>query len=528
METAVIYADKGIAERLEREFSAAFEVKLARSYEDCLAVTAASRAAVLILQAKSPVAGAQDLMCDLQLARIFPAVLFFEERPERELQYTATGPFTHLRSVEVESLFYRALGAGYTCTKRYFRTTAWKNSEGFYGGRTGFDEALKELLRGCTREEYAIYKKEYGLDLRDRGFYLYFWDFQYIEYMEHRSYKDIYNHIGSIMIRECRQAISQYNGGEGFYIDLLRLCIIINDLPLASEANKSARFEAMLQALARATGCKKAIRYLSKRVPDTDGLRDAYDAYAKEKGDAFFVRNKKIIRSSQLERLRRETELPVVQGVLDEITRLLRYDIRNPKLQKSLRRLYLEVLKPAMSYSLYYFSVAVLCAELVRLMDESVDRELLHVNLSPGMIQFSSIEEQYDTVSALIFRLQEQAGKKYKSKKSLILKAMDYMEENYGQEITVSDIAGALYISNVYLNQIFKSELNTSVIKHLITLRIEKAKELRADTDELIYCVAEKTGFHDARHFSKTFKRMVGQTPLEYRRGAQKNIVLDT
>lgn len=90
------------------------------------------------------------------------------------------------------------------------------------------------------------------------------------------------------------------------------------------------------------------------------------------------------------------------------------------------------------------------------------------------------------------------------------------------ENITVNLIASSLNISNSYLSQIFKKEIGTSIIKYIINYRVEKAKELLSSSDELIYNIAEKVGFCDEKHFSKTFKKITGLTPMQYKKQNEK------
>ncbi len=513
-----ICADDDIAAALEDCLRVPGEVETFRaaSAQTCFAPSFGRRAKAIILQVRSPVSTAQDLMYELQSAQFYPVMLLFEVVDGQHLRYSTTDVDAYPFSAELARQFCGALEGRYQCEHAYFRTTVWDGDMRQFAEKEGHAAALRELLRGCTDEEFARHKERYGFDLRGEGYYLFFWELQYIEYVEHRIYKDLYNFLGAVLERDCLAAVDGYNGGEVFFFSLLQICVIINDLPFKSEAQKSARFEEMLRSLGRAAGCRWATRYLSKRIPDIAGIRVAYDNYAKEKTRVFFMREESIMRSYHLEDRRRKTTLAAVREPLQAILKYLRYDIENPQLTERLKFLYMDVLKPAMSYAMYYFSTAVICSEIAEL-QPSFDEQLLSANLSPNMIQFSSIEEQYENILSLIRELQLRSASRHKTKKSLLLKAMDYIEENYNRDITVADIAGALYISSVYLSQIFKSELDVSVIHYLINFRIEKAKALLTETDELVYYVAEQVGFHDGRHFSKTFKKFTGQTPAEYR-----------
>jgi Response regulator containing CheY-like receiver domain and AraC-type DNA-binding domain len=51
----------------------------------------------------------------------------------------------------------------------------------------------------------------------------------------------------------------------------------------------------------------------------------------------------------------------------------------------------------------------------------------------------------------------------------------------------------------------------------VIGLRLEKAKELLADSNLKIYVISEQAGFNDVKYFSKLFKKTCGLSPIDYR-----------
>lgn len=93
-----------------------------------------------------------------------------------------------------------------------------------------------------------------------------------------------------------------------------------------------------------------------------------------------------------------------------------------------------------------------------------------------------------------------------------------YIKENYGEDLNLDRIAGAVGYSSDYIGRLFKEELNMSIIDYLTEVRIAKAKELLENTDELVVTIAEKVGYQYSHYFARTFKRLVGISPSEYRR----------
>ncbi|RAR41801.1 response regulator [Paenibacillus sp. MDMC362] len=100
-----------------------------------------------------------------------------------------------------------------------------------------------------------------------------------------------------------------------------------------------------------------------------------------------------------------------------------------------------------------------------------------------------------------------------------IQKAKRYIEENYAMEdLSLQEVADSVGMSVTYLSRTFKSETNMNFVKYLVQVRMEKAKELLAESELSAQETAYRVGFSDYVHFSKTFKKFHGLTPSAYRK----------
>ena len=98
--------------------------------------------------------------------------------------------------------------------------------------------------------------------------------------------------------------------------------------------------------------------------------------------------------------------------------------------------------------------------------------------------------------------------------------ALDYMKENCMQQhLSLSIVADHVYVSQWHLSKLLNRETGKSFFDLLGNMRIEKAKSLLRTPGMNIQDVAEQTGYTDVAHFSRTFKKLTGQTPGEYRKG---------
>lgn len=95
--------------------------------------------------------------------------------------------------------------------------------------------------------------------------------------------------------------------------------------------------------------------------------------------------------------------------------------------------------------------------------------------------------------------------------------ALHYIDKHYLEAMTLQQVADFVHVSKNYLSLLFKKVTGQNFIDYVIMLRIEKAKEMLAETSYKVYEIAEKSGFNDVKYFSKLFKKMTGYSPIDYR-----------
>ena len=115
---------------------------------------------------------------------------------------------------------------------------------------------------------------------------------------------------------------------------------------------------------------------------------------------------------------------------------------------------------------------------------------------------------------ALEFRDSKMTGKYG----SVILKAKQFIEENYAdQNTTLTTVAEAVCLSPNHFSTIFSQECKTTFIEYLTNVRLENAKRLMRETDMKGYDIAYECGFSDPHYFSYIFKKNTGLSPREYK-----------
>ena len=127
------------------------------------------------------------------------------------------------------------------------------------------------------------------------------------------------------------------------------------------------------------------------------------------------------------------------------------------------------------------------------------------------------LKELYSLLYTLIKEFPKPFEYKDKELHTYIQDAIDFINSNYMNSITVHEIAEHVNLSRSYLYKMFIKNLNISPQKYLINLRMYKATLLLKNTKLPIGEVANKVGYADSLLFSKTFSKYFSVSPLNYR-----------
>lgn len=100
----------------------------------------------------------------------------------------------------------------------------------------------------------------------------------------------------------------------------------------------------------------------------------------------------------------------------------------------------------------------------------------------------------------------------------IVNRALDYMEKNYMQKLTLQEVADCCYVSQWHLSKLLNKHVEKSFYEILNSIRIRKARELLADASLKIGDIGEMVGYADMGHFARTFKKLAGVSANEYRK----------
>ncbi len=104
-----------------------------------------------------------------------------------------------------------------------------------------------------------------------------------------------------------------------------------------------------------------------------------------------------------------------------------------------------------------------------------------------------------------------------KTDPNILSSIIEYCNQNYKNDIHLSDLEEHLHINKYYISHIFKDKIKSGFNEYIHALRIKTACNLLNDTDDTITQIASNVGYNTVRSFNRSFQKIKGITPSEYR-----------
>lgn len=119
-------------------------------------------------------------------------------------------------------------------------------------------------------------------------------------------------------------------------------------------------------------------------------------------------------------------------------------------------------------------------------------------------------------LSALLRHIPYQSARGEKSTEEIARRAKEFLSEHYHEELSLDILSDRLNVSAKYLSRVFKQVMGVNLSDYLAYVRVEKVKELLL-TDLPLEKISESVGIFNRTTFTRTFRKLEGITPGEYR-----------
>jgi AraC-like DNA-binding protein/ligand-binding sensor protein len=103
------------------------------------------------------------------------------------------------------------------------------------------------------------------------------------------------------------------------------------------------------------------------------------------------------------------------------------------------------------------------------------------------------------------------------SEPPVIARARAYIQEHQTEELSLGQVAKAVNMSSYYFCKMFKKVTGINFTDYVARVRIEKSKNLLLNPNLRVSEIAFEVGFQSLTHFNRVFKKILGQSPTDYR-----------
>ena len=100
---------------------------------------------------------------------------------------------------------------------------------------------------------------------------------------------------------------------------------------------------------------------------------------------------------------------------------------------------------------------------------------------------------------------------------------LEYVREHYARPIKLEELARMAHLSLRQFERRFRAVFQITPMKHIRNVRVRAACNRLASTNDTVAAIALEVGFYDHSHFTRSFKRVMGLSPSEYRKRGHKS-----
>ena len=148
--------------------------------------------------------------------------------------------------------------------------------------------------------------------------------------------------------------------------------------------------------------------------------------------------------------------------------------------------------------------IALLLAEELRMSKRhTIYAESLAASLLAGVLDIDAMDQ--DPVNARLTASQ-------------MRKVVARFEDGGGKRLTIAQMAEAVSLSESWFSQVFKNTTGVTPHQWQLNRRVEEARGLLSNSELTVADIADRLGFSDQAHLTKSFRQLVGETPAAWRR----------
>ncbi|MBS4205538.1 response regulator [Lederbergia citrea] len=260
----------------------------------------------------------------------------------------------------------------------------------------------------------------------------------------------------------------------------------------------------------------KVIEYLLKPVNEAELFQ------AIEKAIQF----KKELEQQQMNYPLLSIHRPEISKIIQPLLRGFYFDFKESNINQFLNRIHkfsTSIDKPLKMDESFVFHLQqkflIMIEEIIRdhqLRLEDLEIDLKIFNLYPTASFGQIIKNQIEIGQAIISAIERNKSQKTRINLEDI---KQYIDQNFDiPDMSLDIVAKTFFVSKEYLTTVYKKKYGYNITEYIISLRMERAKQLVKNTTMQYKTIAEKVGYEDAPYFYRVFKKYFNISPGEMRK----------
>lgn len=369
-----------------------------------------------------------------------------------------------------------------------------------------------------NEEIYRNYKK-WNIPLREKHLICLILEFD--DYVEMKE-KYTYEHL-QMFYRSCQNTISeilkQYNNGTCFIHENKKIIVLFN-VDLHSEKEIHRKVIELSNKIIK--GVKNYIDIcisigISNIFDDFRNINNAFKQANQALSQKFILGKGKIIKFEDIQ-VNHENLIELFSTEINNLFEVIKLK-DTIEINENIHELLTEIKNKVTPQKEEICNLAIsIVIESLRIYRNEVLLEEFfgdQYNMIYDVYKNDTFNEVEEWLKSIISKLFINVENKYSP---VIREAIEYIMQNYTEEISLTSIANHVNMSKNYFSKIFKDETGVNFVRYLANMRIEYAKELLIKENYRTYEVAELVGYKNYRYFCKIFKKITDKNPSDMKK----------
>ncbi len=148
----------------------------------------------------------------------------------------------------------------------------------------------------------------------------------------------------------------------------------------------------------------------------------------------------------------------------------------------------------------------------------SVDKVDDQSNIIENIYNLNTFQDIWNKVLEVVDKYDTYLQENSTASSTPIELVKQYIEMNYGSELSLDILASKIYLTPRYLSYIFINETGCGINKYIKAVRMQKSKELLENTNMKITSICQRVGYNNVSYFCQSFREFYGKSPEKYRK----------